>query len=490
MKQKELKKLESKGITLIALVITIIVLLILAGVSIAMLTGENGILTQAQEAKKQTSIAEEKEQIALAYNAAVAKKQSTDITAQELDDELKANEAGAEATPDGENIKVTFTESQREYIIDKNGNITEGGSGTVTPPTPDEPEASVPGKTYEEDTEVTVGDETVVIPGGATISKIPGEYGDDEEGNIDVDNGLVIYITNDEEITDEDWQDAETMQKTYDQFVWVPVKEALAVDMNGNSTIDKTDIDLMVEAGRYPMAIKTSDEPETYKGLLYDFEEEGGAVKVTARDYTTTSDNREPAFLTDTSFADGSSYNNVGITESSLQAEYNGMIKVVEEAGGFWVGRYETSKMSTDIAKDTSTTDFIQVIKGTTEGINNVNWYRMYAQQKNYEKHLSKSNVKSSMIWGSQWDQIMIWMKEKENTTKGGFYVTNSVGMGNYGNISGVDDGYDDTNNPSATGCFDVKNIYDLAGNVYDWTLEANDTNDRVVRRRQLQQCP
>ena len=45
-------KKSMKGITLIALVITIIVLLILAGVSIATLTGENGILTRAQEAKK------------------------------------------------------------------------------------------------------------------------------------------------------------------------------------------------------------------------------------------------------------------------------------------------------------------------------------------------------------------------------------------------------------------------------------------------------
>ena len=310
---------KNKGITLIALVITIIVLLILAGVSIAMLTGENGILTQAQRTKEQTSIAEEKEQIALAYNAAIAKKQSTDITAKELDDELKANDAGADATEDGENIKVTFEESKREYIIDKNGNITEGGSGTVNPPTPEtpeEPEASVPGKTYEKDTEVTVGEETVVIPGGATVSKIPGEY-------EDVDEGFVIYITNDAEITEEDWQDAETMQKTYDQFVWVPVKEALAVDMNGDNTIDKTDIDLMVAEGRYPMAIKTSESPETYKGILYDFEEEGGAVKVTAKDYTTTSSYREPAFLTDPDYADESSYNNVGITESSLQSEYN-----------------------------------------------------------------------------------------------------------------------------------------------------------------------
>ena len=45
---------KNKGITLIALIITIIVLLILAGVSIAMLTGENGILTQAKKAKEET----------------------------------------------------------------------------------------------------------------------------------------------------------------------------------------------------------------------------------------------------------------------------------------------------------------------------------------------------------------------------------------------------------------------------------------------------
>ena len=50
-----------KGITLIALVITIIVLLILAGVSIAMLTGENGILTQAKKAKKETEEAKNNE---------------------------------------------------------------------------------------------------------------------------------------------------------------------------------------------------------------------------------------------------------------------------------------------------------------------------------------------------------------------------------------------------------------------------------------------
>ena len=58
-------KKQEKGITLIALVITIIVLLILAGISIAMLTGENGILTKADTAAKETDIVETKEQIKL-----------------------------------------------------------------------------------------------------------------------------------------------------------------------------------------------------------------------------------------------------------------------------------------------------------------------------------------------------------------------------------------------------------------------------------------
>ncbi len=51
----------NKGITLIALVVTIIVLLILAGVSISMLTGQNGILNRAQEAKEKTEVAQEDE---------------------------------------------------------------------------------------------------------------------------------------------------------------------------------------------------------------------------------------------------------------------------------------------------------------------------------------------------------------------------------------------------------------------------------------------
>lgn len=123
LKKKTLKS--TNGITLIALVITIIVLLILAGISISMLSGDNGILQKATDAKTQTGVAQEKETIALAYNSALAKKvsngNSSTITDSELDEELDSNEATASGNP----IIITFTKSGNTYEIDSNGNIKE-----------------------------------------------------------------------------------------------------------------------------------------------------------------------------------------------------------------------------------------------------------------------------------------------------------------------------------------------------------------------------
>ena len=147
MKQKEIKKL-NKGITLIALVITIIVLLILAGVSIAMLTGENGILNQAKKAGEQTDIGQEKEAIALAYNGAKAENNGGDVDTDDLNRNFGYNDT--DATAEGSNpITVTFKESGRQYTIDENGVISgpteaniiasiriEGEKSEGTPPMP------------------------------------------------------------------------------------------------------------------------------------------------------------------------------------------------------------------------------------------------------------------------------------------------------------------------------------------------------------------
>lgn len=66
-KNKEINLKGKKGITLIALVITIIILLILAGVAIATLTGDNGLLQKTTSSKEKNEEAEIEEQIKLAY---------------------------------------------------------------------------------------------------------------------------------------------------------------------------------------------------------------------------------------------------------------------------------------------------------------------------------------------------------------------------------------------------------------------------------------
>ena len=126
MKKEVIKK--SKGITLIALVVTIVVLLILAGVSISMLTGENGIITQAQEAKTGTEIGNEREQVKLAYTSASTKKitngDNSEVTADDINEELNIQRSDATASGEGI-ITVKFNKSGREYDITVDGNILE-----------------------------------------------------------------------------------------------------------------------------------------------------------------------------------------------------------------------------------------------------------------------------------------------------------------------------------------------------------------------------
>ena len=136
-------KNEAQGITLIALVITIIVLLILAAVSIATLTGDNGILTKAQTASEKTKQETEKEQIKIAYSTVVTDKMEKGekgekgVTAGELEIELQKLEPKATAVEGAEEgkIEVTFP-SGNKYTIDSNGKITgptnEGSGGSTS----------------------------------------------------------------------------------------------------------------------------------------------------------------------------------------------------------------------------------------------------------------------------------------------------------------------------------------------------------------------
>ena len=119
---------ERKGITLIALVITIIVLLILAGVSIAMLTGQNGILTQAQNAKTTTDNKSAEEKIKLAVMAARAQSEDASLDLEKLTAEVTTNYGGQ---VDGGAFPVTVTIDGKTFTVDSNGNVTSKDSETA-----------------------------------------------------------------------------------------------------------------------------------------------------------------------------------------------------------------------------------------------------------------------------------------------------------------------------------------------------------------------
>ena len=109
------------GITLIALVVTIVVVLILVGISISMLTGENGILKNVANARENSEISNEKEYIKLAYlNAKIDKETKLDDNLElKIQNELNTLLGNGKTTVIADdNIAVKFKESGRTYVLD------------------------------------------------------------------------------------------------------------------------------------------------------------------------------------------------------------------------------------------------------------------------------------------------------------------------------------------------------------------------------------
>ena len=356
-------------------------------------------------------------------------------------------------------------------------------------------------------TDINKSAKNLTIPELAVLSQFEGEY-------ENTDRGIVIYIMKDADgdgkIDTPDWTNKTKMQETYDQFVWVPVKNAILDLSSTYSGLDdagiRSKVQEQINVGKYPMAIKTNTAGD-YIGVLYEFSEvtENNTtyVKVTPSSIWTPKSTalKEPAGLTSSTYGDtetnlkqvngilNTSYNSTTSFENALQSQYNEMVKKVEEKGGFWVGRYETSSMSNSTTENYIASNRIQVSskRNTTNGINSVTWYRMYAQQKIYSELALESKTTSSMIWGSQYDQIMIWMKGEKSSdqasSRGKYYVTNGAGKGNYKTISGVEnDVYSGVAPTGSQDPYSTKNIFDLAGNVDEWSLEARDTCYRVER--------
>lgn len=124
--------MKNKGITIIALVITVIVLLILSGVTIKILTGNNGILNKAMEAKKVTEINSEKGKIQLAVMQTIQDNESFKIEKEQLEQNLITN-IGKNETELRENEKgylVKILKTQRYYSVSENGKVDFTGNAS------------------------------------------------------------------------------------------------------------------------------------------------------------------------------------------------------------------------------------------------------------------------------------------------------------------------------------------------------------------------
>ena len=111
-----------KGITLIALVVTIVVLLILAGVSINLVLDNNGIIAKSKDARNSAIESDEKEKVEMAYVSAALKKLGDTVTAEELQEELDSSvgTGKTDVTTNGDDtLNVLFSDTEHNFNVDE-----------------------------------------------------------------------------------------------------------------------------------------------------------------------------------------------------------------------------------------------------------------------------------------------------------------------------------------------------------------------------------
>ena len=167
---------EKRGITLIALVITIIVLLILAGVTIATLTGENGVLTKATTAKEQSIIGEEKEAVKLAYTTCKTNDYTAIVTNSDLQDELNKIKENGQVSSSGDDLIVWFKDTNHRYTVNQDGTIEQ-----IEDLTPE-----------EADKVIDMLDSNIVLTADGTTKYIQQEFIIGQMTEMDLSNSTVI----------------------------------------------------------------------------------------------------------------------------------------------------------------------------------------------------------------------------------------------------------------------------------------------------------
>ena len=417
MRNEKLKKSNksNKGITLIALVITIIVLLILAAISIATLIGENGILNKANTAKTETETAGAKEKVQMAVMSSFDNSGKLDYTQLKTNlDNVEGIDKNTVPSPNITKLPITVTVDDYEVTINGDGSVTVG-EGTGGNPTPNPPTSNLP----------STEDTKPYLPEGATV---------DEEHNT-LENGLVIKDENNNE------------------WVWIEVPKSIYTDAtyNGGTAPTSSEDYEKIES---TMQVYASAYRGSYTDTFYSTAQHG--------------------------FADATEYNNWK----------NSMLKSVYEKGGFYIGRYEVGTETARFSgSDALTTPLIQRDKYPYNFVT-------CSQAQTLSKQLATGGKQASLMFGIQWDLVMKFIEVKGAKTQAEL-KTDSSSWGNYNNVSfdikreqglyttspSTVASWNTTSNytkPSSgvlltTGATDRNSalgIYDLAGNVYEWTLE------------------
>jgi len=386
------------------LVVTIVVLLILAGVSISLVVDKNGIIQKSKDARRE-------------YGQAKANEQE-DLS--NLSDMIE------EATG-----KVTLAKVPVGTKASKNGTIN-GEVGNSNNPT-------IP-KNY-----IPIDTATSTWGDGSTAPS-----------QDSVNHGLVIK------------------DEKNNEWVWVPVDSTTLATMYEESSDEKT---LCGTTGE--TAVKT----KLYsKSITIGTDSNKTTMSRTTPGTTTNPYDREPDLVVGskgTSYDAKEEYYKIilGFESKEKIAEafvddYNEMIASIGQYGGFYIGRYELSEAGVQKDKET---------------LVNTSWYDLYKKCKELN---ASDKVETRMIWGCQWDVTMNWLissgaKTSDEVNK------DSSSWGNYNNTSvKADDGKTELKargtsawlNTGKTTFTMANNIYDLAGNVWEWTQEADYTSSRADR--------
>ena len=432
MKRKVTKLRNNTGITLIALVITILVLIILAVVAINMAFGDNGLINRAEEAgdyyANDTAYTDESIANVDSYISGVLGKY--DATEQE-------------PTPIANLIDKAEAEEKEEYTLKVVDDNTDGE------------------------------EEIFFIPGGFQLGGL------NAEGNLEVttevDEGIVITDGTNE-------------------FVWVPVDEESLNEMyvvetatlsqsslgeettttNVYSNLRIREDDLWIGTSGTPNSIEFREPDILSSSRLGDAQQNDDEAGINLiRSTFEYEDSTDAEVLTH--FA------------QDIVNEYTATYESIAKYGGFYIGRYEL----TGSVEEPTVQRNHQVLVVTTNIIEN--WYEL---KKACSDVINSNYAQSEMVYGNQWDEVMDWLKQTEFIGEEEKVDSDSSNWGNYSDYNTANN-YEEENEkyiavagtPQESGFSDnwsANNIYDLAGNYFEWTQEAYDSYYRVCRRRRF----